>query len=162
MSKPVHILIQKLPFNDSLGFRTFTGTKTANMRNRDSLGLSYCFSCRSFACCCLASLSRNHILMFWRVAENATSQSNKTLKFYRLNSFMVKTVHACPPNFETLCWSLEAWVWVFPKSWEREFETRNRNSEVSSEDWFQLSLEKFKPSNWNFRLRTRFSVFVPE
>ena len=67
-----------------------------------------------------------------------------------------------PPNFETLCWSLEDWVWVFPKSWKREFETWNGNSEASRQDWFQLSLEKFKPSNWNFRLRTTFSVFVSE
>ena len=77
-------------------------------------------------------------------------------------SFTVKTVDACPSNFETLCWSLEDWIWVFPKSWEREFETWNGNSEVSRQDWFQLSLEKFKPSNWNFRLRTRFFVFVSE
>ena len=39
--------------------------KDNNMRNRNSLGFSYCFSCRSFACRCLASLSRSHILLFW-------------------------------------------------------------------------------------------------
>ena len=37
----------------------------------------------------------------------------------------------CAPNFETLCWSLEDWAWIFPKSWEQELETRNGNSEVS-------------------------------
>ena len=69
---------------------------------------------------------------------------------------LVKTVHAFLTS--KLC----AEVWRTEYEFSLNPGKRIRSSEVSSEDWFQLSLEKFKPSNWNFRLRTRFSVFVPE
>ena len=83
VSKPVPVLIQKLPFNN-YSVQDFHRNKDKNLRNKNTLGSSYCFSCRSFACRCLASLSWSHILLFWWVTENATGQSKKTLNFYRL------------------------------------------------------------------------------
>ena len=56
-------------FHSVIQFRTITGTKTTNMSNGNSLGFSYCFSCRSFACGCLASLSRSHIFDIWMSLE---------------------------------------------------------------------------------------------
>ena len=64
--------------------------------------------------------------------------------------FIVKPVHAY--SVGTLCWSLKDWIWVFPKSWEREFETWNRNSEVSRQDLFQLS-QKLQTSDQIFCFR---------
>ena len=46
-----------------------------------------------------------------------------------------------------LCAEVRRAGYDFPKSWERESETRNGNFEVSREDLIQPSLEKFKPSN---------------
>ena len=68
------------------GFRTSTGTKTTNMKNRNSLGLSQCFSCSSFACCCLASLSRNHIFDVLMGRRKCDQSVQKTLNIYRLIS----------------------------------------------------------------------------
>ena len=85
MSKPVLIPFKNFHSMIHSGFRTFTGTKTINMRNRSSSGLSHCFSCRSFVCCCLASLSRNHHIFDVLTGRRKCDQSaQKTLNFYRL------------------------------------------------------------------------------
>ena len=86
------------------GFRTFTGTKTTNMRNRNSLGLSRCFSCRSFACPCLASLSRNHIFDVLTGRRKCDQSVQKTLNFYRLSSNERKT--SCTKRFLNNSWHI--------------------------------------------------------
>ena len=60
--------------------------------------------------------------------------------------------------FETRRWTFEDWVWVFYRSREPELETWNGNFKVYiwCKDSFQLSLEKFRPSQWSHRFQPGF------
>ena len=90
MDRTVHQLIKKLssaPKSLCKNFHSmihsvhdFHSNTDKKHNTANSLGLFYCLCCRSFDCCCLASLSRSHIFYFLMGCGKVQPVSPKNLK----------------------------------------------------------------------------------